>query len=84
MDTRCSVAHSSLNPAEKCTGDLTVLFPLLAGTEKIQMTFMGKLSASHELLPDSSLCRDSLESGASLLHYVTPEYLSSSTNVSEE
>lgn len=49
------------------------------------MTFVGKLSASHKLLADLSLRRDRLESEASLLHYVTPEYfMFSSTNVSEE
>lgn len=48
------------------------------------MTFTGKLSASHELLADSSPHRDTLESEASLLHHVPPEYcMLSSTNVSE-
>ena len=49
------------------------------------MTFMGKLSASHKLLADLSLCGDRLETGVSLLPYVTPEYfMFSSTNVSED
>lgn len=49
------------------------------------MTFMGKPSASHKLLADLSLCGDRLETGVSLLHYVTPQYfMFSITNVSEE
>lgn len=51
----------------------------------IKMTFPGKLSASHKLLANLSLRRDRLETGFSLLHYVTPEYfMFSSTNVSEK
>lgn len=49
-----------------------------------EMTFLGKQSADHELLADSSPRRDRLESGASLLHHVSFEYfMFSSTNVSE-
>lgn len=51
----------------------------------LKLTFLGKVSASHKLLADLSICRDRLETGISLLHYVTPEYfMLSSTDVSEK
>lgn len=49
------------------------------------MTFMGKPSASHKLLADISLHGHRLETGVSLLHYVTREYcMFSSENVTEK
>lgn len=51
----------------------------------LKLTFLGKVSASHKLLADLSICRDRLETGISLLHYVTPEYfMLSSTDVGEK